>query len=69
MTLRSVVSYGGLLLSDLRLERGAEEREGAIPLDAPQPGLDVHERGRQPALLLVRGAPAMGDPAVSWLSR
>jgi hypothetical protein len=38
MTLRSGVSYGGLLLSDLRLQLGAEEREGAIPLDALQPG-------------------------------
>jgi hypothetical protein len=38
-------------------QRLTQQRERAEALDAAQPGLDVQERGGEPVLLLVRGAP------------
>jgi len=52
MTLRCLLSCHGLLPSGLRLECSAEEREGSVSPDAPQPGLDVEQCGGEPALLL-----------------
>lgn len=57
MTLRILPPFRRLLFLDLRLQRGPQERECAVPLDPPEARLDIEERRGQPAVLPVRGAP------------
>ena len=47
---------------ELRLQRLVEERQGLEALDPAQPRLDVEERGGQPAVFLLRGAPVRDLP-------
>ena len=50
---------GVLLLLELPRQSGPEQRERPEAFDAPQARFDVEERGGQPALLLIGGAPTV----------
>lgn len=63
---RNSVFHSGRHPPDLRLERSAEQWEGSIPADAPQPRLDVQQGGGEPTLLLGAVGPGIDPSLASW---
>jgi len=57
MLLRSLSCWFTGMATDRALQGGSEERQGPEAPNPTEARLDVEERGREPALLLVRGAP------------